>query len=53
MSAPKTERNKQVYEDKKTMSYKDLIVKYNLSLATLQNIIRRQENKELKEKAGN
>jgi Mor family transcriptional regulator len=54
----KESRNKQIYEDKKTLSYTQLIQKYGLSLATLQRIVQREKLREFEdaqnqEKTGN
>lgn len=47
MSAEKTDRNKQIHtekvEEKKT--YRELSIKYNLAIQTLQAIVKRERDK--------
>jgi Mor family transcriptional regulator len=47
MSHPfeKTKRNRQIYEDKKTMSWTELMMKWKLNLKTLQIIVDREKRK--------
>lgn len=43
MTKAKTDRNKEIYEDKKTMSWREMIIKWELSYTTLRNIVMREE----------
>lgn len=44
----KVERNKQIYADKKAMSWTKLMFKWEFSYATLHRIIKREQKRELK-----
>src|SRR5437763_1673123 len=44
---PKEDRNKQIYQDRVSgMSYRQLMMKYDLSLGRLQNIVDREAGRE-------
>lgn len=45
MTKEKVARNKQICKDKKTMSWRELIIKWGYSYTTLRNIVKREEKK--------
>ncbi len=45
MSKEKRERNKKICEDKKTMSWAEMIRKWGMNYTTLRNIVKRGEKK--------
>lgn len=42
----KADRNREIYEDKKVMSWTKLMIKWGLNLKTLQVIVDREKKKE-------
>jgi hypothetical protein len=47
MSAYKTERNAQVWEDKKTMSWREMVIKYNMDEKNLRLIVKTENKRRL------
>ena len=44
MSLEKVERNKLIVEDKKTMSWTELIIEHRMSYSSLRRIVKRYDN---------